>query len=135
MKDNSIIVSPPIRLPVPPPAQPSPLNYLPAPIFPTKRRGMAAWVLSLVALVPALLSLLATQSGPYVDPFTFLLLILLWALSLALGIAAAVCLVLSGPTRRMPWSDYQRPALLAQLAFWCLLAVSLLAFLSRTHRL
>ena len=114
-----------------PPSPPIPLGYAPITGGPVQRRGLAALVLSLAGMLPALLALLAAGSGRYLDPFAALAIIPLWVISMALGAPAAAALTAAARAPRSLRSDLLQPAVVAHLGFWGLLVVSVLVFLSR----
>lgn len=88
-------------------------------------------MLSLAGMLPALLALLAAGNGPYLDPFAAIVIIPLWVISMALGAPAAAALTAAARTPRPLRSDLLQPAVVAHLAFWGLLVVSVLVLLSR----
>jgi hypothetical protein len=90
---------------------------------------LAALVLSLVALAPALLALLAGSDGGR-SPLVMVALIPLWATALALGLIATIALLAAAHPRGR-WSTLRSAALLSNVCFWLLLGASLLASLCR----
>lgn len=113
---------------------PRPIDYLTSPDFSRQKRfvryrGLPSLVLSSCGALGTLLIMLISAPGAYVDPFAWIILLPLGAITILFGLAALIALVSSARQPRPAWSDLQGVALIVHLLFWFLFVLAIVLLL------